>query len=67
KLAAGVNTGKLTGLDGAKENIVIEETIVSGSLPSYSNCDTGTIRIENKKNPNPTPLTPEDPKICHIR
>ncbi|HEM6438004.1 SpaA isopeptide-forming pilin-related protein [Streptococcus suis] len=63
KLAAGVNTGKLTGLDGAKEYIVIEETIVSGSLPSYSNGDTGTIRIENKKNPNPTPLTPEDPKV----
>ncbi|HHT7827514.1 TPA: isopeptide-forming domain-containing fimbrial protein [Streptococcus suis] len=62
-LQAGASTGKLGNLDNSKEYIVIEETSVSGSLPNYSNGTTGTISVENKKNPNPNPLTPEDPKV----
>ncbi|HFU4000777.1 TPA: isopeptide-forming domain-containing fimbrial protein [Streptococcus suis] len=63
-LPANQQSAKLTtGLDNSKEYIVIEETSVSGSLPTYSNGTTGTISVENKKNPNPNPLTPEDPKV----
>lgn len=63
KLAVGVNTGRLTGLNGAKEYIVIEETRVPGALPSYSNGGAGTIKVKNNKNPNPGPLVPEEPKV----
>ncbi|HFR3185845.1 TPA: isopeptide-forming domain-containing fimbrial protein [Streptococcus suis] len=62
-LQAGTSSGKLTGLDDSKEYVVIEETSVSGSLPNYSNGTTGTINVENKKNPNPNPLEPEEPKV----
>ncbi|HFR3503252.1 TPA: isopeptide-forming domain-containing fimbrial protein [Streptococcus suis] len=62
-LQAGASTGKLGNLDNSKEYIVIEETSVSGSLPNYSNGTTGTINVENKKNPNPNPLEPEEPEV----
>ncbi|MBL1124895.1 isopeptide-forming domain-containing fimbrial protein [Streptococcus suis] len=62
-LQAGTTSGKLTGLDDTKEYIVIEETSVPGSLPNYTNGATGTINVENKKNPNPDPLEPEEPKV----
>ncbi|ATZ04515.1 isopeptide-forming domain-containing fimbrial protein [Streptococcus suis] len=62
-LSAGASTGKLGKLDNSKEYVVIEETSVSGSLPNYSNGTTGTINVENKKNPNPNPLEPEEPEV----
>ncbi|HEM5163455.1 TPA: isopeptide-forming domain-containing fimbrial protein [Streptococcus suis] len=62
-LQAGASTGKLGNLDNSKEYVVIEETSVSGSLPNYSNGTTGTINVENKKNPNPNPLEPEEPEV----
>ncbi|WP_099809591.1 isopeptide-forming domain-containing fimbrial protein [Streptococcus suis] len=62
-LQAGTNSGKLEGLDDSKEYVVIEETSVPSSLPNYTNGATGTINVENKKNPNPDPLEPEEPKV----
>ncbi|MBY5033309.1 isopeptide-forming domain-containing fimbrial protein [Streptococcus suis] len=55
-------TSNLQLKDGV-EYLVIEETKVPGSLPSYSNDTPGTIKVENKKNPNPEPLEPEEPKV----
>ncbi|HEL1582480.1 TPA: isopeptide-forming domain-containing fimbrial protein [Streptococcus suis] len=63
KLTAGTNTGTLGNLDDTKKYIVIEETNVQNSLPTYGNGTPGTIKVENKKNPNPNPLTPEDPNV----
>ncbi|HFU4026454.1 TPA: SpaA isopeptide-forming pilin-related protein, partial [Streptococcus suis] len=64
ELLNGATRGELTtGLDDTKEYIVIEETKVPGSLPTYSNDTPGTIKVENKKNPNPEPLEPEEPKV----
>ncbi|MCQ9225667.1 isopeptide-forming domain-containing fimbrial protein [Streptococcus suis] len=56
------STGRLDGLDNEKEYIVIEEP-VAGSLPTYTNGDQGTINVENKKNPNPNPLEPDEPNV----
>ncbi|HFU4517380.1 TPA: isopeptide-forming domain-containing fimbrial protein [Streptococcus suis] len=55
-------TSNLQLKDGV-EYLVIEETKVPGSLPTYSNDTPGTIKVENKKNPNPEPLEPEEPKV----
>ncbi|MGQ7658424.1 isopeptide-forming domain-containing fimbrial protein [Streptococcus suis] len=55
-------SAKKTDLKDGVEYIVIEES-VDGTLPTYANGDQGTIKVENKKNPNPNPLTPEDPKV----
>ncbi|MFI3086110.1 isopeptide-forming domain-containing fimbrial protein [Streptococcus sp. 2022WUSS037] len=63
KLPVGTNSGKLTDLDDSKEYVVIEETSVSGSLPNYSKGATGTINVKNTTNPNPNPLTPEEPEV----
>ncbi|MFM0682189.1 isopeptide-forming domain-containing fimbrial protein [Streptococcus suis] len=63
KLPVGTNSGKLTDLDDSKEYVVIEETSVPGSLPNYSKGATGTINVKNTKNPNPNPLTPEEPEV----
>ncbi|HFI0137311.1 TPA: isopeptide-forming domain-containing fimbrial protein [Streptococcus suis] len=62
-LSNGATEGELTGLDNNKDYIVIEETSVPGSLPNYSNGDLGVINVNNKKNPNPEPLEPEEPKV----
>lgn len=62
-LSNGATQGELTGLDNNKDYIVIEETSVPGSLPTYSNGDLGVINVNNKKNPNPEPLEPEEPKV----
>ncbi|MGU8015608.1 isopeptide-forming domain-containing fimbrial protein [Streptococcus suis] len=65
KVTLGVDSSSVTvsDLDDSKDYIVIEETSVPGSLPNYSNGDLGVINVNNKKNPNPNPLTPEDPKV----
>ncbi|MGU8047911.1 isopeptide-forming domain-containing fimbrial protein [Streptococcus suis] len=65
KVTLGVDSSSVTvsDLDDSKEYIVIEETSVPGSLPNYSNDTQGTIKVENKKNPNPEPLEPEEPKV----
>ncbi|HFI2439281.1 TPA: isopeptide-forming domain-containing fimbrial protein, partial [Streptococcus suis] len=65
KVTLGVDSSSVTvsNLDDSKDYIVIEETSVPGSLPNYSNGDLGVINVNNKKNPNPNPLTPEDPKV----
>ncbi|HFU4064677.1 TPA: pilin N-terminal domain-containing protein [Streptococcus suis] len=63
KLTAGTNTGTLDNLDDTKKYIVIEETNVQNSLPTYNNGTAGTIKVENKKNPNPEPLEPVEPKV----
>ncbi|MGC4384587.1 isopeptide-forming domain-containing fimbrial protein [Streptococcus suis] len=63
KLTAGTNTGTLGNLDDTKKYIVIEETNVQNSLPTYNNGTAGTIKVENKKNPNPEPLEPVEPKV----
>ncbi|MFI3069737.1 isopeptide-forming domain-containing fimbrial protein, partial [Streptococcus suis] len=63
KLTAGTNTGTLGNLDDTKKYIVIEETNVQNSLPTYDNGTAGTIKVENKKNPNPEPLEPVEPKV----
>ncbi|HEM3201077.1 cell wall surface anchor family protein [Streptococcus suis] len=55
-------TSSLKLKEGVKY-IVIEETIVSGSLPSYTNGAQGTIKVKNNENPNPDPLVPEDPEV----
>lgn len=55
-------TATFDGLDANKDYIVIEKTKVNNSLPSYENSD-GKVTITNKKNPNPTPIEPEDPKV----
>ncbi|HEM5270423.1 TPA: hypothetical protein U1351_002127, partial [Streptococcus suis] len=60
-LTAGTPSVTVTDLED-KKYLVIEEH-VAGSLPTYNNDTQGTIRVENKKNPNPNPLTPEDPKV----
>ncbi|HEM2750297.1 TPA: isopeptide-forming domain-containing fimbrial protein [Streptococcus suis] len=61
-LTAGTPSVTVTGLEN-KKYLVIEETSVPGSLPTYSNDTQGTIKVENKKNPNPEPLEPEEPKV----
>ncbi|HFI0355072.1 TPA: isopeptide-forming domain-containing fimbrial protein [Streptococcus suis] len=61
-LTAGTPSVTVTGLEN-KKYLVIEETKVPGSLPTYSNDTQGTIKVENKKNPNPEPLEPEEPKV----
>ncbi|HFR3654929.1 TPA: pilin N-terminal domain-containing protein [Streptococcus suis] len=63
KLNNTTTTGKLENLDNTKDYLVIEETSVSGSLPTYENGTTGTIKVKNSKNPNPNPLEPEEPKV----
>ncbi|HFI2431347.1 TPA: isopeptide-forming domain-containing fimbrial protein [Streptococcus suis] len=65
KVTLGVDSSSVTvsDLDDSKDYIVIEETSVPGSLPTYSNNTPGTIKVENKKNPNPNPLTPEEPEV----
>ncbi|MFM0758719.1 isopeptide-forming domain-containing fimbrial protein [Streptococcus suis] len=62
-LSNGATQGELTGLDNNKDYIVIEETSVPGSLPTYSNGDLGVINVNNKKNPNPEPLEPTEPEV----
>lgn len=62
-LNAGETSVKFTGLKAGVEYIVLEETAVNGSLPSYAVTEQGKISVENKKNPNPTPVTPEEPKV----
>ncbi|MBY5022540.1 isopeptide-forming domain-containing fimbrial protein [Streptococcus suis] len=59
----GATQGELTGLDNNKDYIVIEETSIPGSLPTYSNGDLGVINVNNKKNPNPEPLEPTEPEV----
>ncbi|WP_169051096.1 isopeptide-forming domain-containing fimbrial protein [Streptococcus suis] len=63
ELTENVTSGKLGNLDNNKKYIVVEETSVLGSLPIYENEVAGTIKVKNKKNPNPTPLEPEEPKV----
>ncbi|HEM5429669.1 TPA: isopeptide-forming domain-containing fimbrial protein [Streptococcus suis] len=63
ELTENVTSGKLGNLDNNKKYIVVEETSVLGSLPIYENGVAGTINVKNKKNPNPTPLEPEEPKV----
>ncbi|HFI0219405.1 TPA: isopeptide-forming domain-containing fimbrial protein, partial [Streptococcus suis] len=65
KVTLGVDSSSVTvsDLDDSKDYIVIEETSVPGLLPTYSNNTPGTIKVENKKNPNPNPLTPEEPEV----
>ncbi|MGU7819375.1 isopeptide-forming domain-containing fimbrial protein, partial [Streptococcus suis] len=67
KVTLGVDSSSVTvsGLDDSKEYIVIEETSVSGSLPTYTiPADAaGTINVTNKKNPNPNPLEPTEPEV----
>ncbi|HFR3186825.1 TPA: isopeptide-forming domain-containing fimbrial protein [Streptococcus suis] len=60
-LTAGTPSVTVTDLED-KKYLVIEEH-VAGSLPTYNNDTQGTIKVENKKNPNPEPLEPEEPKV----
>ncbi|HFU3983313.1 TPA: isopeptide-forming domain-containing fimbrial protein [Streptococcus suis] len=61
-LTAGDQSVTVDGLEDTKKYIVIEES-VDGTLPTYGNDTPNTIDVTNKKNPNPNPLTPEDPKV----
>ncbi|HEM4767875.1 TPA: isopeptide-forming domain-containing fimbrial protein [Streptococcus suis] len=61
-LTAGAQSVTVDGLEDTKKYIVIEES-VDGTLPTYGNDTPNTIDVTNKKNPNPNPLTPEDPKV----
>ncbi|MDG4500290.1 isopeptide-forming domain-containing fimbrial protein [Streptococcus suis] len=61
-LTAGAPSVTVDGLEDTKKYIVIEES-VDGTLPTYGNDTPNTIDVTNKKNPNPNPLTPEDPKV----
>ncbi|NQO43225.1 isopeptide-forming domain-containing fimbrial protein [Streptococcus suis] len=61
-LTAGTQSVTVDGLEDTKKYIVIEES-VDGTLPTYGNDTPNTIDVTNKKNPNPNPLTPEDPKV----
>ncbi|WP_180274999.1 isopeptide-forming domain-containing fimbrial protein [Streptococcus suis] len=61
-LTAGAPSVTVDGLEDTKKYIVIEES-VDGTLPTYGNNTPNTIDVTNKKNPNPNPLTPEDPKV----
>ncbi|MGU8019063.1 isopeptide-forming domain-containing fimbrial protein [Streptococcus suis] len=60
-LTAGTPSVTVTDLED-KKYLVIEEH-VAGSLPTYNNDTQGTIRVENKKNPNPNPLEPDEPNV----
>ncbi|HEP1836471.1 TPA: isopeptide-forming domain-containing fimbrial protein [Streptococcus suis] len=61
-LTARAPSVTVDGLEDTKKYIVIEES-VDGTLPTYGNDTPNTIDVTNKKNPNPNPLTPEDPKV----
>ncbi|MCL4935756.1 isopeptide-forming domain-containing fimbrial protein [Streptococcus suis] len=67
KVTLGVDSSSVTvsDLDDSKEYIVIEETSVPGSLPTYTiPADAaGTINVTNNKNPNPNPLEPTEPEV----
>ncbi|HFI0435322.1 TPA: isopeptide-forming domain-containing fimbrial protein [Streptococcus suis] len=62
-LQKGQKSVSKTGLKGGVEYLVIEETDVAASLPDYTVIEEGKIKVKNKKNPNPTPLEPEEPKV----
>lgn len=62
-LQKGQKSVSKTGLKGGVEYLVIEETDVVASLPDYTVIEEGKIKVKNKKNPNPTPLEPEEPKV----
>ncbi|MGO0054982.1 isopeptide-forming domain-containing fimbrial protein [Streptococcus suis] len=61
-LTAGTQSVTVDGLEDTKKYIVIEES-VDGTLPTYGNDTPNTIDVTNKKNPNPNPLTPEEPEV----
>ncbi|HEM4275576.1 TPA: isopeptide-forming domain-containing fimbrial protein [Streptococcus suis] len=67
KVTLGVDSSSVTvsDLDDSKEYIVIEETSVPGSLPTYTiPADAaGIINVTNNKNPNPNPLEPTEPEV----
>lgn len=51
-------SGQWTGLDNSKQYRIIEKE-VKGWVPNYAVQEDGTLKIVNKKNDNPEPITPE--------
>ncbi|MEB3059618.1 isopeptide-forming domain-containing fimbrial protein [Parvimonas micra] len=49
-------------LDDNKEYVVIEEE-VNGYKPEYKSFENGVVKVNNHKNPNPPPITPENPIV----
>lgn len=49
-------------LDNDKDYIVIEEE-VNGYKPEYKSFENGVLKVTNRKNPNPPPITPENPNV----
>lgn len=62
ELAAGVASVKATGLDNSKTYLIREQS-TNLTLPEYGAVEAGKLSVENKKNPNPNPIKPVDPKV----
>lgn len=57
-LNSTTTSGQWTGLDNSKQYRIIEKE-VKGWVPNYAVQEDGTLKIVNKKNDNPEPITPE--------
>ncbi|SFE25901.1 pilin N-terminal domain-containing protein [Peptostreptococcus sp. D1] len=57
-LNSTTTSGEWTGLDNNKQYRVIEKD-VKGWVPNYAVQEDGILKIVNKKNDNPEPITPE--------
>lgn len=58
ELSSIATSAKWTNLDNSKQYRVVEEK-TTGWVPNYAVQEDGTLKIVNKKNDNPPPITPE--------